>query len=168
MDAYAYIDMANVVAKLLIVYILVIGNFDKLKLYSSLGLSVTMIFTIVYRYYCIKHFPESHFIICWNKKILKELSSFSLYNLYGNFGSIVNLQGTSLVLNRFFGVILNTASGLAMTVSGIISGFSSNIMTAFRPQITMSYAKKDLQQFQRLIILAIKSILVVSFLLCFC
>ena len=93
MDAYAYIDMANVVAKLLIVYILVIGNFDKLKLYSSLGLSVTMIFTIVYRYYCIKHFPESHFIICWNKKILKELSSFSLYNLYGNFGSIVNLQG---------------------------------------------------------------------------
>lgn len=161
MDAYAYIDMASVVAKLLIVYLLVIGNFDKLKLYSILGLSVTMVFTIVYRGYCIRHFPEAHFIRCWNKKILKNLSSFSGYNLYGNFGSVINLQGTSLVLNSFFGVILNTASGLAMTVSGIISGFSSNIMTAFKPQITMSYARKDLRQFQRLIIFAIKSILIV-------
>lgn len=161
MDAYAYIDMASIVAKLLIVYILTIGNFDKLKLYAALGVAVTIIFTIVYRGYCFRHFPESHFIMCWNKKILKSLSSFSIYNLYGNFGSVVNLQGTSLVLNRFFGVILNTASGLAMTVSGIISGFSTNIMTAFKPQITMSYARKDLLQFQKLMLLAIKLILVV-------
>ena len=40
MDVYAYVEILNVTLKLLIVYLLVIGNFDKLVLYALLTLGV--------------------------------------------------------------------------------------------------------------------------------
>ena len=42
MQAFAYISIIEVVLKLLIVYILVIFSFDKLKLYGILLLAVTV------------------------------------------------------------------------------------------------------------------------------
>jgi O-antigen/teichoic acid export membrane protein len=93
--------------------------------------------------------------------ISKEIISFSLYNLLGNMGTVVNTQGTAFVINKFFGLIYNAAATVGTTVSSVITGFSSNIMTAFRPQITKSYAAGDLVNFQSLLSLAVKAILLV-------
>lgn len=161
MDVYAYVEILNVILKLLIVYLLVVGNTDKLILYGILTLVVTIIIAFIYRIYCVKHFAECHFFWVWNKSILKGLLSFSTYNFYGNMGSVVNAQSTNFVLNHFFGVILNSAASIATTVSGVVNSFASNIMVVFRPQITKNYAKGDLVGFQNLLDWAIKIILLV-------
>ena len=61
MSIYAYFDILGVTLRLLILYLLVIGNFDKLILLSILSLAVSTFMMGLYRIYCIRHYPESHF-----------------------------------------------------------------------------------------------------------
>lgn len=161
MDVYAYVELLHVFLKLGIVYLLLIGNFDKLILYAFLVLVVHIIVAMTYRIYCIKHYNESHFIPHVNKEVTKGILSFSVYNLIGNMGSVVNYQGTAFVINIFFGVVYNAAASIGLTISGTITGFASNIMTAFRPQIIKAYAQENIEQFESLILWAIKVILLV-------
>lgn len=159
MDVYAYVELLNVFLKLGIVYLLSIGNFDKLILYAFLVLVVSVLIAFIYRLYCVRHYDETRFSLNFDKQISKEIISFSLYNLLGNMGSVVNTQGTAFVINKFFGLVFNAASNIATTVSGVITGFASNIMTAFRPQITKSYAAGNLENFQSLLSWATKAVL---------
>ena len=68
---------------------------------------------------------------------------FSGWNFFGTFSSVVYRQGVNLLLNFFFGPIVNAARGISASVSSAISGFSSNIVMAFRPQMVESYAKEN-------------------------
>ena len=48
-----------------------------------------------------------------------------------------------MILNIFFGVVVNAARGVANQVNGVIQQFVSNFMMALNPQITKSYAAGD-------------------------
>lgn len=160
MDVYAYVEILNVTLKLLIVYLLVIGNFDKLILYAILMFAVSVIIMMVYRVYCLRRFEECNFRWIWDKEYLKPLISFSGWNLYGNLGGVMGQQGSNLVINSFFGVVMNAAAGVALTVSGIVTQFASNAMTAFRPPITKLYAQGKVIEMQSLTLLALKAIMI--------
>lgn len=161
MDVYAYVEMLHVFLKLGIVYLLMIVDIDKLILYAALVLMVTLLITVIYMLYCIFHYEEVSLRFIWDKGIIKSLLSFSGFNLFGNMGGIFNLQGTNFVVNMFFGVTYNAAVGVATTVSGAIEGFASNVLTAFRPQITKDYAREDYHGFEKYIDMAIKVILII-------
>lgn len=165
MDIYAYVELLHVVLKLLIVYILMIGNFDKLILYAILILVVNIIVAFTYRIYCIKHYKESHFKLTYDKSITKQMLSFSLWDLYGNMSVSVRQQGTNILINKFFGTALNAASGIATTVQGIISGFSSNILQAFRPQIIKNYSIGEYKRMEELMRNAITFALLMLFII---
>lgn len=161
LDVYAYVEIINVFLKLGIVYLLVIGQFDKLILYAILSLVVNIIVVLIYRVYCLKSYDETHFHWVVDKPLLKSITSFSAYNLFSNFGWVVNNQGTNFLINMFFGVALNAASSIANTISGVVTGFASNVMTAFRPPITKAYASGDITNFESLLNWAIKIILII-------
>lgn len=72
MQAFAYISIIEVVLKLLIVYILVIFSFDKLKLYGILLLAVACVIRIAYGIYCKRNFKECTYHFTFNKALLKE------------------------------------------------------------------------------------------------
>ncbi|MGM9839001.1 MAG: polysaccharide biosynthesis protein [Sodaliphilus sp.] len=151
MDVYAYVEILNVSLKLLIVYLLCIGNFDKLILYASLMLAVSILIMMVYRIYAIRQFPEAHFHWIWDKTYLRPLLSFSGWDLYGNACVIARQQGTNFLINIFYGVVFNAASGIATTVQGTISGLAFNIILAFRPQIIKQYAKGNVEEMSKLV-----------------
>ena len=161
MGIYAYVEMLGVFLKLVIVYLLMVCRFDKLILYAALLLAVSLIIFLVYRIYCRRCFSETRASFVWRKDILRPLLSFSGFNLFGNMGSFANLQGTNFVVNMFFGVVYNAAAGVASTVSGAVEAFASNVLTAFRPQITKEYAREDYRSFESYIDFAIKAVLAV-------
>ena len=140
MDVFAYVEILNVTLKLLIVYLLTIGNFDKLILYASMVLIVSFIVMMVYRFYCIRNFSESHFHWIWDKSILKPLIVYSSWNVYGSLCVTVRQQGTNFLINIFFGVVYNAASSIATMVQGLVKGFTFNSTMAYRPQIVKTYA----------------------------
>ncbi len=151
MDIFAYFELLNVSLKLLIVYLLVIGNFDKLILYACLNFAISVLMMTIYRVYCIKHFKASHYRWYYEKKMYKNLISFSTQNMYANMAFSFRQQGTSFILNMLFGPLLNAANSIAATVSGIITAFAHNIHSAFRPQIVQQYAAGNYKRVNTLI-----------------
>ena len=156
MNVYAYIELINAILKLAIVFLLLIGNFDKLILYAILLLLVTFMIAMIYRIYCVRRYQETHFHWVWKPSLLKPLLSFSIWNLLGNMSVSVKTQGSNFLLNIFFGAKVNAAAGIATTIQGIITGFAFNIVTAFRPQIIKAYAKGNVVDMYQLLQLGIK------------
>ena len=65
---------------------------------------------------------------------------FSGWNGLGSFAYMIKSQGLNMLLNVFFGPIVNAARGVSNMVMSAIQGFQSNIVIAFRPQLIQSYA----------------------------
>lgn len=147
MDIYAYVEMLNVGLKLGVVYLLVIGVFDKLILYALLILCVSIIIAMIYRVYCLRHFQESRLRWVWDTTLLKPMLAFSGWDLYGNMSVTVRQQGLNVLLNLFFGPVVNAASSIATTVNGAVNGLATNIIVAFRPQIIKNYSCGQMDSF---------------------
>ncbi len=140
MGVYAKMSILDSVLKLLYIYLLVIIPFDKLIIYAVLGLVVSLIGQTIYMWYCFKNYPESHVWPCFNKEIIKELLGFNIWNLCGNFAWVMKNQGTTMLLNVFFGPAINASQNIAGAVRGLSTTFSNGFTMALRPQVTKSYA----------------------------
>ena len=151
MQAFAYISIIEVVLKLLIVYILVIFSFDKLKLYGILLLAVACVIRIAYGIYCKRNFKECTYHFTFNKALLKEMMGFAGWNFIGAFAGVLRDQGVNIVINLFCGPVINAARAIAFQVNVAVNGFATNFMTAINPQITKSYAAGDYEHMWKLV-----------------
>lgn len=144
MSAFAYISVIEVILKLLIVYLLQIGEFDKLKLYAVLMFVVQLCIRLVYGFYCGRYFKkEVKFRFLLDKKLFQDMLSFAGWNLWGSCASIAFTHGINILLNMFFGPVVNAARGIAVQVQFAVGAFSTNFQNALNPQITKSYAIGD-------------------------
>lgn len=151
MGAFAYVSILDVSLKLLIVYVIQIIHFDKLILYSLLLLGVRLLIRYIYGLYCKRHFEETKWRLLWNRPLLKEMSSFALWNLWGNMASAFYGQGLNILLNMFFGPRVNAARNIAFSVMGHSSQLASGFQTAVNPQITKNYAQGNLKDMHKLL-----------------
>jgi len=156
MNIYAYVSFLEVFLRLMICYLLTVGGFDRLKFYAILGFLVSLINALVYRFYCSKNYPESSLSFHWDKKLYKTLFSFSIWDLYGSFAIMGMGQGVNMLLNMFFGPVVNAARGVAYSLQGAISGFETNFMLAVKPQIVKLYADNKIPQMMKLVFAASK------------
>ena len=143
MNIFAYISIFEVILKLIIVYLLIILPYDKLKIYSVLTLCVTIIITFLYKSYCKKKYEESKYIFYWNKIIFYQLVSFSGWSLFGSLSGVLKNQGINVLLNMFFGPVINAARGIAFQVNNTLVQFVSNFYTSVRPPVIKSYASEN-------------------------
>ena len=144
MDAFAYVSILEAVAKLVIVYLLLVFSVDKLKLYAVLLLLVSLLINSIYILYCRRNFEESKIVWRFDKTVFRHIASFAGWNLFGHGAWMLETQGVNILINMFFGVQLNGARGIAVQVNNIVQQFVNNFMTALSPQITKSYAAGDL------------------------
>ena len=152
MSAFAYISILDVSLKLLVVYLLVVLPFDKLIILSILPLLVQLFIRYIYTLYCHRHFPESYFQFRFNKTLFKEMFGFAGWSFWGNLAAILYTQGLNMMLNIFFGPIVNAARGIAVQVQSAVQQFVGGFQTALNPQITKNYASNNLPQMHSLMI----------------
>lgn len=144
MDAFAYVSILEAVAKLVIVYLLLVFSADKLKLYAVLLLLVSLLINSIYILYSRRNFEESKIVWRFDKTVFRHIASFAGWNLFGHGAWMLETQGVNILINMFFGVQLNAARGIAVQVNNLVQQFVNNFMTALSPQITKSYAAGDL------------------------
>lgn len=150
MSAFAYMTIVDALLKLAICYAIYISPFDKLVTFSVLGVFVSIITTSIYWIYCLCKFEETSFSFRFDKSLFKEIWGFAGWNLFAQTAWILNTQGINMLMNLFFGVVVNAARGIAVQVNGIIQNFVNNFMMALNPQITKSYAAGDKESAFRL------------------
>lgn len=156
MSAFAYISIFEVSSKLLIAYGVQFAKLDKLITYAILLLFLQLLIRFLYSCYSKKHFDESSITWHWNKKILAELTNFASWTIIGNLATIMSSQGLNMLLNVFFGPVVNAARGIAVQIEGAVVGFAQNIQLAINPQIMKTYAIGNLKQHVILIISSAK------------
>lgn len=147
MDIYAYIEILNVCLRLLIVYLLLISDFDKLILYSFLQFTVSFLIMMLYRYYSISRYKETKFKFIFKKRLFIPMLNFSGWDMFGNISMMIRGQGVNMLLNMFFGPAINAAAGVASSVVNATTSFSGNFLMAVKPYITKQYAKDEISNF---------------------
>ena len=156
MGVFAAISVIEVVLKLAVVYMLAIGDFDKLILYAILIAVIQLLIRFFYTHYCNKHYPESRLIRAFDKQLVKEMGKFMGWNIWGNLAATLFSTGINLLLNVFFGPVVNAARAIAIQVETAIANFSTNFLMAVNPQITKLYAQNNLQDMHKLLFRASK------------
>jgi len=144
MSIYAYMSIVDVALKLIICFVIMAYDGDRLILLALLQVMVTLCMQIFYGWYCGKNFEEAHYNPrIFDRGLMKELTVFSGWNMFGNTSWVFNTQGVNILINIFFGVVFNAAQGVAFTINNCIEGFVTNFTVAFNPQITKLYAAKE-------------------------
>ena len=151
MRIYAWVGIVESVFKLAIAFILPFAPFDTLVYYALLLCVVQISIMLFYRIYCGRNFKESKIILYKDKTLYKEMFSYAGSDLIGNLSVLAQGQGLNILLNMFFGPVVNAARGIAYQVQGAVTQFSNNFMTAVRPQIIKSYAEGDINGMMRLV-----------------
>ncbi len=151
MSAFAYIGLFDAFGKLLIAFFIVSSPIDRLVFYAILMCLLGIIVRCLYALYCRKHFEECRYSFTWDRSLLKEMFGFAGWNLIGVASSVLRDHGGNILINIFFGPVVNAARGIAYQVNSAVSTFVSNFMTALNPQITKSYALGDKEYMMKLI-----------------
>lgn len=156
MSAFAYISIFEVIAKLGCVYALYVIAYDSLIVYAVFMMLIAIALRLIYGIYCHHHFPLCRYNFTFSKPIVREMLSFSGWNFIGSIASNLNGHGINILTNLFFGVALNAARGVASQIDNAINTFVNNFLMAITPQITKSFAAKDYEYINRLIIAGTK------------
>lgn len=140
MKVYAYMGIFEALAKLVIVYLLIISPIDKLILYACLIGGIQLLTAIFYRLYCIKYYQESHISSSFDRYVLRSMISFSSLSLLANISQVLSVQGLVVLMNMFFQPAIVAAQAIGNQLTNAMMQFVNNLQTAINPQIIKLYA----------------------------
>ena len=82
--------------------------------------------------------------------MFREMTGFAGWSMFGNLSSVLFGQGLNMLLNVFFGPVVNAARAVAVQVQNAIQQFVGNFQMALNPQITKTYAKGEMADMHKL------------------
>ena len=140
MGAYAYLSIYEGVSRLAIALIIAVADTDRMILYGALMLFVQFSVAVFYNAYCQRSFSEARFRFAYDKKLMSQMIGFSSWNAIGNLAVVCNNQGVNILLNFFFGTVINAARGISFQVFNVVYQLINNVQLAVKPQIINLYA----------------------------
>ncbi len=137
---YAIVGIIESGLKLGIAFIVVYTLQDKLIVYGVLMAAISLLIMIIMRIYCHRKYAECAFSPkrYYDKKLMREMTGYAGWNLLSASSGIITQYGLSIVLNSYWGTILNAAQGIANQISGQLMVFSNMMMKALNPVIVKS------------------------------
>lgn len=119
---------------------------DKLFIYSIMMLGILIVNFLSFVIYALINFKESCIIIkakSINKKCLLNIAGFASWTTYGMGAVSARNQGYAVVLNHFFGTVINASYGIAFQVYGAMAFTVTSILNAMTPQIIKAEGEKN-------------------------
>lgn len=135
MKYFAVVGIFESVLKLFVAFVCLSSPIDKLIVYGILMACIPIITLSIMKVYCHKHYKECYFspVKLWNKSMAIEIISFAGWNFFFTGASMISAYGQGIVLNSFFGTILNAAQGVSGQLNGQLQSLSANLMKAINP-----------------------------------
>ena len=145
MKFYAIVGILESILKLIVAFITVYTLSDKLIVYGILMAIIPLITLSIMLVYCHHHYEECTFSLkqYWDKSMIRKMTSFAGWNFIETAAGMITQYGLGIVLNSFFGTILNAAMGVANQLSGMLMAFSNSLTKALNPVIVKSAGAGD-------------------------
>ena len=139
----AIVSITESLLKLVIALVVISTSVDKLLLYGILMVGVSIINYCMY--YVYSHLKFDSVVRLRKPEIdgIKDVTGFAGWTLLDTLGSVVNRQGYSVLLNKFFGPIMNSAFAVSRQLEGHIFTISSSVVNSMKPQIMKSHGNGD-------------------------
>ena len=151
MKYFAYLDVSNAVCKLALVFSLFLFLENRLVLYAMFMFFISLAYRVIYARICKKRYSAAYYEFVVDKQLLKKILSFSGWTSVSSFSYIVRTQGLAIILNSYFGPILNASYGIAQQVEHAVRTFTQNFQMSYSPKITKFYAIGDIPRMKKLI-----------------
>ena len=143
----AVVDISVKVVQLGLLFWLLTYEGNRIRAFALIETLTTMTSFVVYHFYAYRRWSEVvkwRFVIGW--QIYKEMLVFSSYNLLSTVAGLARGQGCVLLINYFFGTVVNGAFAVAKTVERNIWPFALIFHKASAPQITQNYSAGDMER----------------------
>lgn len=139
------VEVLDSVFKVVLVMIMVHMSFDKLVFYGIIMWAVQIFNFIALSVFCFIKYEECIFpnFKLLRRNYIKEILSFAGWKIYGTACTVGRQQGTSIVLNRFFGTVMNAGWGIGSQISGYTNFLASAVVNAMNPQIIKAEGSGD-------------------------
>jgi Na+-driven multidrug efflux pump len=161
---YTITGIIESILKLMVAFYVVYSISDKLIIYGILMALISFLIMVIKRVYCHRRYNECTFepIKLYDKALMTEMIKFAGWNFMTAAVSMVTNYGMGIVLNIFFGTLINAAQGVATQIAGQVSAFSTNMMKALAPAIVKAEGSGNRDKMLKAMSLGSKA----SFILC--
>ena len=130
------VDIFSTLLKLGLIIALLYISGNRLRIYAIFLAVIQLISPVSYQIYCR---IKDKTIVAWkfnkNWQDYKDVLGFAWWMFFGAMAVMGRTQGAALIINFFFGTILNAAFGLATQVNNVVGHFTSTLRQAAIPQI---------------------------------
>lgn len=156
MGMFAFLAIISAVLKLICVYMLSVLPWDNLILYAIFLAYIQIQDLSICAIICHRKYPEARFSRFIDGILINRMVKFAGWTIIANLSTMGFVQGVNLLLNMFFGPILNAAYTVAMQAYSGIRSFCSSFQLASNPQIVKLYSLGDISSMHRLVMTTCK------------
>lgn len=143
MGIFAIISIAECVLKLLSVLLILLIPLDRLIIYGATLFLISAFVLISYVIVGYRNYAECRYQKPTEKTLFKELLSFSGWSLFGSVAGVGMSQVNTILVNIFFGPLVNAARAISFQFNMAVSSFSGSFLMAIRPPMIKSYAEES-------------------------
>lgn len=143
-EKFSFVAIVDIVSQLFrigAIYYFLYGANNHIRAYSIIMMSYSILHGGLILGFCVKNYRSIiRFKIYKQWTAYKEMISFAWWTLFGGIANIGKVQGAALIVNYFFGTVVNAAYAVGNQVAGFVQSFAGSLSHAAIPQITMSYS----------------------------
>lgn len=136
--------------KLVVAIVLTFSNNDKLVVYGFLLTVVAIIEFILCFLFVRNKYGRYVSFAATNSADIKKISNFIGWTLLDSFATISQRQGYALLINNYFGPVVNTSYAISKQVDNSVYMISNSVISTMKPQIMKSYGMGDTDRSFRL------------------
>ncbi len=142
---FAVLGVIEAVLKLLIAFAIMGTSYDKLVMYGMLFTLLSFVLFAFRVIYCSARYVECKLAMrtYFDKALFSEMTSFAGWSFLGASTGMLANYGQGIVLNMFFGTVVNAAQGISGQVSGQLGAFAATMLRALNPLIAKSEGAGD-------------------------
>lgn len=161
----ALLNSLDAVFKLLSVIFLFYIDWDKLVLYAVLLMLSQTVLRLLYIIVCKIKYKKIRYHFFYDKGLMKDLFKFSFWIGISKLSLTGLMQGTNILLNIFFGPLMNSAYAVATQAHNGIKSFCYNFLFASNLPLIKYYASGEVERMNKLLYSVCKMAFFMVFLL---
>lgn len=158
MGIFALVSFMECLARLGVALLVGQMMVDGLMLYGTGLFVVSLLACASYVLICRHRYPECHYHFRHGSSVYRNLLSFSGWTMYGTLAGVSMIQGSTILLNIFFGPVTNAAYAVANQVYNAAAALCNSLVVAFRPAMVKSYAEHQFSFLNQLFDVSNKSV----------
>lgn len=134
---FAVVEFISSILKLGSAFVLMEFSQNRLVFYCIFLLIIQLLLFIFQALFCWFRYEECHHVELFrlDRELKREVFPFLGWNMLESFSWLGKNQGISVLMNSFYGTVVNAAYGIGNQIQGQVMFFSTSLLNAIRPQI---------------------------------